>query len=144
MSFFEFHTRHLLRPAFCAVLALGLSACGDDLSDTFGYSKNAPDEFAVVKKTPLIIPPDFSLRPPLEGKTAVRKKAASDRVHETLTGKPNLSGLSKGERDLITKAGAQSGTDNIREKINAEGQTVVQKDPELVSRLIETGGDNTE
>jgi hypothetical protein len=140
MSFFEFHTRPFLRPAFCVLMGLGLTACGDDLSDTFGYSKNAPDEFAVVKKAPLIIPPDFSLRPPLEGKTAVRKQAASDRVHETLTGKPNLSGLSAGERDLINKAGAQSASDNIRENINAEGRTVVQKDPELVNRLIESTG----
>ena len=49
-------------------MAVSLSACGgDSLKDTLGYGKQAPDEFAIITKAPLVIPPDFSLRPPQPG-----------------------------------------------------------------------------
>src|SRR3569833_69827 len=53
------------------VAALGaslvaLAAC-DTLRDEAGLTKQSPDEFAVTTKAPLIIPPDFNLRPPSPG-----------------------------------------------------------------------------
>ena len=54
--------------SFFAALSLSLAACGgESLSDTLGYGKSAPDEFAIVTKAPLVIPPDYSLRPPQPG-----------------------------------------------------------------------------
>ena len=35
--------------------------------DALGMGKRSPDEFAVVKRAPLIVPPDFDLRPPEPG-----------------------------------------------------------------------------
>src|SRR5689334_23915476 len=43
-----------------------LSGC-DSLKSALGSDKQAPDEFAVVTKAPLIIPPDFNLKPPKPG-----------------------------------------------------------------------------
>ena len=40
-----------------------LSGCSA-ISDTLGTNKYPPDEFAVVAKTPLIMPPDYNLHPP--------------------------------------------------------------------------------
>ena len=53
------------------VLALGLcagalSAC-DSIRKVAGLNKKSPDEFAVTTKAPLVIPPDFNLRPPMPG-----------------------------------------------------------------------------
>ncbi len=51
-----------------AVFSMSLAGCGgDSLQDTLGYGKSAPDEFAIVTKAPLVIPPDYSLRPPQPG-----------------------------------------------------------------------------
>ena len=47
-------------------LTLSLSAC-DSLRREAGLTKQPPDEFAVVTKAPLIIPPDFNLHPPAPG-----------------------------------------------------------------------------
>ena len=55
-----------ISPILAVALAVGLSACGG--SDSLGYGKNAPDEFNVVKRPPLIMPPDYNLRPPGSGK----------------------------------------------------------------------------
>src|ERR1700761_4452867 len=54
-----------------ALLALGLmvpglSAC-DSLRQAAGLNKKSPDESAVTTKAPLVIPPDFNLRPPMPG-----------------------------------------------------------------------------
>src|ERR1700722_18886631 len=52
---------------------LGLSLCAvalagcDDLRRAAGLNKKSPDEFAVTTKAPLVIPPDFNLRPPTPG-----------------------------------------------------------------------------
>ena len=54
-----------------AVVAIGLcavalSAC-DSIRKAAGLNKKSPDEFAVTTKAPLVIPPDFNLRPPMPG-----------------------------------------------------------------------------
>lgn len=51
-------------------LALGflLAACSNsDVRGTLGLNRNAPDEFTVVSRPPLTVPPDFDLRPPKPG-----------------------------------------------------------------------------
>ena len=51
-------------------LVLVLSSC-EGLKKQIGLAKSAPDEFTVVTKAPLILPPDFTLRPtPAWGKWA--------------------------------------------------------------------------
>src|SRR5881394_3476364 len=47
----------------CATVLSGCNA----LRDAAGLTKKSPDEFAVTTKAPLVIPPDFNLRPPTPG-----------------------------------------------------------------------------
>lgn len=54
----------LLSLTVIAALAHVLAACG------LGYSKNPPNEFNVVRRAPLILPPDFELRPPSNSEAA--------------------------------------------------------------------------
>ncbi|MEG9861693.1 MAG: DUF3035 domain-containing protein [Parvularculales bacterium] len=49
--------------AILASFALVLAGCGGGDS-LLGYSKNAPDEFSVTTYNPLVLPPDYNLRPP--------------------------------------------------------------------------------
>lgn len=49
--------------AFCV-----LTACsGGDVKSTLGLQHKAPDEFRVVARPPLSVPPEFDLRPPTPG-----------------------------------------------------------------------------
>jgi hypothetical protein len=53
------HARYLV------FAALALGACdGGSVKDTLGLSKKAPDEFRVVSRPALSVPPQFNLRPP--------------------------------------------------------------------------------
>ena len=55
-----------LRFTLLAGAVFALVGC-DSIRSAAGVSKSAPDEFAVVTKAPLIIPPDYNLRPPKPG-----------------------------------------------------------------------------
>ena len=45
-----------------------LAACsGQEARETLGLTREAPDEFVIVSRPPLTLPPDFELRPPTPG-----------------------------------------------------------------------------
>ena len=55
--------RNILRGCVLLGVACTLASC-DSIRDAAGLTKQPPDEFAVVTKAPLTLPPDYSLRPP--------------------------------------------------------------------------------
>jgi hypothetical protein len=65
-------------------LALGatamLSACGGGLIS----SRERPDEFAVQRQAPLVVPPDFELLPPAPGAPRPAEGTASQQALEAL------------------------------------------------------------
>ena len=74
------------------VLALG--ACA---------SRAAPDEFLVVRNAPLIIPPDYTLAPPVAGTAAVGPADAQAQAIDALFGGP--APRSAAETSLLERAG---------------------------------------
>lgn len=77
--------------AIVAVSLLGGCARGT-VQDALGMGKRAPDEFAVVKRAPLIVPPDFDLRPPDPGAPRPQIGRTSDQARVALTGtRPEVS-----------------------------------------------------
>lgn len=113
-----------------------LGGC-DTLRSTFGPSKKPPDEFAVLTKAPLVLPPDFTLRPPEPGapsrvETDPRAKAAS-----TLgaTSSP-AAGVTIAEEDFLKLAKADKVDPNIRQVVNSELSQFVEKDKSFVDTLL--------
>jgi hypothetical protein len=66
---------------------LQLGGCSrGTVQDALGMSKRAPDEFAVVRRAPLIVPPDYDLRPPDPGAPRPNIGTTSDQARVALTG----------------------------------------------------------
>jgi Protein of unknown function (DUF3035) len=64
-----------------------LAGCGQGtVQDALGMGKRSPDEFAVVSRAPLILPPDFDLRPPGRGEAPRPAGTTADQARATLTG----------------------------------------------------------
>ena len=125
---------------------IGLAGCGQ-LADTFGYGKNPPDEFAIIRKSPLIIPPDYQLKPPLTTMEGLQPLPEQNKVRTLLTNAPPPPAdteLSEGERKLLMLAGASNSSDSIRAQIDRDGQTVVPKKDNFVERLLGFGKDDVE
>ena len=57
----------MLAPALLLVCLPLVAAGCSGLRDAAGLTKKSPDEFAVTTKAPLVVPPNFNLRPPSPG-----------------------------------------------------------------------------
>ena len=132
-------SKKFFKTAFIVTAAsFTLSACGDNLKETFGYSKNAPDEFAVITKSPLILPPDYSLRPPNKLASGPREANPREQVRDLLLGEKesqptNVAGI---EKSLLEKAGALNADDSIRATIEQDGKTTIRKKGNFVEELL--------
>jgi len=74
-----------IRIAGFAVAAVAISGCGG-IKEDLGLAKKAPDEFTVVKRPPLSMPPDFALRPPRPGERGPESTEMRQQARESLIG----------------------------------------------------------
>jgi hypothetical protein len=86
--------------ALLALSATMLSACGGG-----GFlNRERPDEFAVQRQAPLVVPPDFNLVPPAPGAPRPSEGATSQQALEALFGGP--AERSAVETSALDRAGA--------------------------------------
>ncbi|OUR77690.1 hypothetical protein A9Q83_09205 [Alphaproteobacteria bacterium 46_93_T64] len=130
-----------------SVLALVLSGCENTRQALGIEGKRAPDEFAVLTKAPLIIPPDFSLRPPSPGQKSPRDELARSSARSALFGRKastgvitqeeaNAAGTSAGELALLRQADAVDVDSSIRDIVNEETGVLAEDDKSLIERVM--------
>jgi len=110
--------RKLMIPA-CAALLLGGCAT------LFGEEAQRPDEFAVARNAPLVIPPDYTLVPPRPGDPRPQAADAQAQALEALFG--GTAPRSAGENTVLGAAGRDVATDGARSVAGDPGTTVVEK-----------------
>ena len=99
-------------------------------------SSNSPDEFRVVKKAPLVVPPDYSLRPPEAGQSEPFE------VDETRAGTASAFGADIGqnaspaERALVAAAGANAVSPIIRQRVDWEEAKTIRKSTSIADRIL--------
>ncbi|MEM1380144.1 MAG: DUF3035 domain-containing protein [Pseudomonadota bacterium] len=114
--------------------ALLLAACAS--GGPSGGNRNAPDEFAVLTKPPLTVPPDYALRPPRPGETRPQELSTSERTQQLLLGDQTKAPPSNGELAFIQLVGAVNVDPSIRAILAAENGGQADKDASLSNRLI--------
>jgi hypothetical protein len=130
-----------LRAAALAVLAtLVLSGC-TDARRALGYEKAPPDEFQVVERAPLALPPDFSLRPPAPGAVRPQEGNTRDQARAALAGRTTATpvstqGRSQGDVTLLKKAGAEQIQPDIRVLVNKETQSMALADKSFTDKVV--------
>ena len=105
--------------AIATGLASMLAACGS----TGVFNRDRPDEFAVQRQAPLVIPPDFNLVPPSEGNPRPAEGSAAEQALEALFGGP--AARSDVETSALDRAGAA--VPGIRSKIGDPDTNTVDK-----------------
>lgn len=110
----------LLTTAALAVASL-LTACGG----RSGLNRDRPDEFAVARQAPLVIPPDYSLTPPTPGAPRPQDTAASTQALQALFGGPAQRSAS--ESNALSQAGAPVAAAGIRSEAGDPDTAVVDK-----------------
>src|SRR3569833_4231353 len=98
-------------------LVVMLSGCGHR-----GFGKGGPDEFAVARQAPLVIPPDFALVPPKPGAARTNDTGAQAQALDALFGGP--AARSSGESATLGAVGTDPDP-GIRSSVGDPGTNVV-------------------
>ena len=120
--------------ALVITAAVATSGCG-----AFG-KRTSPDEFAVARNAPLIIPPDFSLTPPVAGTAGLSAGDAQQQAIDALFGGP--APRSQGEMSLLEQAGRDTAQIGIRSTAWDPDTRVVDKGPITLSILAVPDSDS--
>jgi len=133
-------SRSLLALAFLTATALG--GC-EQLRDAAGGGKEAPDEFAVVTKAPLVIPPDFNLSPPKPGTAPTNQTEPTQAAQNALFASDPAqvaatlpATMSAGERYFLAMAGVQNADPAIRQQLASDRTNMRGSDDDFASSVL--------
>ncbi|MCR0982958.1 DUF3035 domain-containing protein [Roseomonas populi] len=139
-------SRPLLLAPLLASSLLALAGCGGDTARTLGLTRDAPDEFQVVTRAPLSIPPSLGdLPPPRPGavrpqELSARERGESTLAPATLLGEGRTDRPSSAEAALLSQAGRASGAgnvdDSIRRRVDEESLRLDRPQQNVVERLM--------
>ena len=119
--------------ALGAILAGGVAVTGCSSS---GGGTRAPDEFRVVRKAPLTVPPDYNLRPPAPGAARPQELQPSDQARAALFGVDYGSAASEGERLLVGRAGGEAIDPTIRAQVDFDAANIVHKNEAFSDEVL--------
>ncbi len=129
--------------AVLLLAAASLLAGCDSFRSAMGSDKDSPDEFAVVTKAPLIMPPDFNLKPPKPGAPPANQVSATQSAQAALfntdpaTAAASMPGtMSMGEKLLLSYAGAANADSSIRQVIAAENKKMQASDEGFTNDIM--------
>ncbi len=134
-------------------LMILLTGCGS-ARDIVGLSKQSPDEFEVVTRAPLSLPPDYGLRVPVPNFSRTQKKSVSESADKLIPARgfqspgQNLSrvdrsgAISPAEDAILGRAQAKISNQSIRAEINSDNKTISDTDKKLIEKIIFWQGTN--
>ncbi len=121
----------ILIAALAVALPLATGGCSG-VKETLGLTKQSPDEFKVVSRAPLSMPPDYNLRPPTPGAPRPQEGTPRDQAQQAVLGiapdaippigegEESEAAQSSGESALLQSAGATGVDPNIRQLVDTE------------------------
>jgi hypothetical protein len=104
------------------LIAVSLSGCG---SVGGLFDRNRPDEYAVTRAAPLIIPPDFALAPPTPGAPAPAAETTAEQTLRALFG--GAAPRSQTETSMLNRAGQSRAEVGIRSAVGDPQTFIVDK-----------------
>jgi len=128
-------SKRVIPIALFAASTLAVAGCGS-LSRSLGASKVTPDEFRVVTKAPLVVPPDYALRPPAPGEPRAQELAPESAARTALLGQRGALTRSAGENLLTAKAGAGRADPLIRYVVDDEFGDLAHKEKSWADRVM--------
>ena len=121
--------------ATALVAAAGLAGC-QSTQKALGMSKVTPDEFRVVTKAPLVVPPDYALRPPAPGEPRPQELQPESAARNALLGQREAEQRSDGEKLLVAKAGAEKADPLVRYVVDDEFGDISHKEKGFADQVM--------
>lgn len=124
-------TALLVSTCIAGMLVSGCAALG---------GTNSPDEFRVVKKAPLVVPPEYSLRPPEAGSGTPFEVDPTRAASASAFGADIGQNASASERALVAAAGANAVSPIIRQQVDWEEASIIRKSQSVSDRVLNSDG----
>ena len=119
-------------------LAFGIAAATlvgcQSVSRGLGLTSTAPNEFNIVTKAPLVVPPEYNLRPPQPGESSAENNYSQASARRALLGDVDPTEPTRGEIVLMAKAGVGRADQEVRLEI--DGQNSVERKSEGFSERV--------
>lgn len=131
---------------FAIILPILLIGCSS-ARDIVGLGKQSPDEFEVVTRAPLSLPPDYGLRVPIPNISRTQEKSVKDSADDLISSRGSssrqklsrrnrLGATSPAEDAILGRAQARSSDDSIRAKLSSDNKTISGTDKKLIDKII--------
>ena len=121
--------------ATAALAVVSLSAC-EHAKNSLGLAKVTPDEFRVVTKAPLVIPPEYAMRPPAPGEPRPQELQPESAARLALLGQRTAEQRSEGEKLFVAKAGADHADPLARYVVDDEFGAIAYKDKSFADKVM--------
>jgi len=126
-----------VRLAAGLMIMAGMSLAGcESTRDALGLNKVVPDEFRVVTKAPLVVPPDYALRPPEPGEPRPQELQPESAARQALLGQRDAVTRSQGEQLFVAKAGGDKADPLARYVVDDEFGDLTYKEPTFADRVM--------
>ncbi|MDF1792391.1 MAG: DUF3035 domain-containing protein [Thalassobaculaceae bacterium] len=131
------------------IVTVGLGGCGQ-LRDALGQTKEPPDEFQVVARAPLALPPNYDLRPPNPGAPRPQERSTTDAAAERILGRSSRASTANpnavpaapvvvnsiGEAKFRQQLGLEQAEPDIRQRVDQETADYVYETQYPIDRLL--------
>lgn len=130
-----------------SVCGMMLSGCGDTIKRSIGMDHLPPDEYQVVERAPLSMPPDYQLVPPKPGAPRPQEVAAKEKAIDAVLGEKGKkqgymatasspSYKSKAVTEVLRMAGSENTDPDIRSMIDTENRAYVKADKSFIDKIV--------
>jgi hypothetical protein len=135
-------TKTVMRAAALCAVAVTVIGC-ESLREAAGITKEPPDEFAVLTKSPLVIPPDFNLRPPKPGAAPTNQVSPTQSAQVALFGDDPAAtaaaipgSFSPEEKIVLATTGGAAADPSIRKQIASDEKQMEATDDSFTDQLM--------
>ncbi len=98
-----------------------------------------PDEFRVVRKAPLTVPPEYNLRPPAPGEARPQELYPDAEARVAVFGRDLGADASPGERALVAAAGGDATDRTIRASVDFDSSQSMKKTESFADSVLNYG-----
>lgn len=117
------------------LISAGLAGC-QSTANVLGLQPVMPDEFRIISKAPLVVPPDYGLRPPMMGEPRPQELRPTEAARAAVVGEASRAQRSEGENLLASKAGADKADPLIRYVVDDEYGDLAYKNQDFVDKVL--------
>ena len=103
-----------------------------------------PDEFRVVRKAPLTIPPEYNLRPPAPGTSRPQELEPDAQARLAVFGADIGRDASEGEKLLVKSAGGDTLDRSVRAAVDYDSAQILRKPRSFTDQILNFGKKSSE